>query len=491
MILKQYFSQPNKTLDPTSLIHNLEVIKDGYLVGKGDNGFDIYKRNGRIKLYTLPGVPYGGFWSDKTNKLYICSNNKLYIINNKTFTSVTVLNMSGMNIGNRVSFAETLLAGAWNLLLANGELLCSTEGSSAVAPVTNIGSASIPTHVPQVVQLDGYTVIYGKDTNTFNFSYPWLFNRFDIGDEYNAEMAIDDILNINVLKRQLHIYGSNSIEVWENAGQAIDPFVRRVSSNFHENGLYAPETLTNIDSKGEAASIFMDKKRRIVQIKNGNAEVIGEMYDRYIAELADIQYSYATKIDARNSDLILFQFPQAELSLVLDPELKAWYEWGQWNESSGEYDMYDCSQSIYCKAWDMTIMLGRNDGSVYSMSPSYLSDNNSPIRFMFQTGRWDCGYFSKKKVSTGLYMSVKRGYGKETDHYAVPSLFHRNNDQGKGWSSYRQRSMGALGDYDNTIQIYKCGGSFYRRQHEVVISDACPVVISGFEEEVVVREQTA
>lgn len=474
---------PNQNLDNSSLFSYMTKLQDCFLVPISPQAgmYEIRKRFGLTEFMDLGTSQRidGLHWSEKQQSLFMASGGNQYKTTDRTGATKTDISGVGLDSGEDVTYAETVKAGNWVLIIADGGALKSVGATGNVANVVNAGSASIPTNVPGVAVLDGYVVIFGKDGNAFNFSYPFDFERFDTGDAYTAEMAVDNILNILVIDRRLNIFGKSSIETWYNGGQAGDPFVRRLSGVFHGNGLYAEKILSVVTHNGTEAAYFLDKNRKLVKLEGNGTVEVGTSYDRYIQSLSRISDGYSSMITAGNKVLLAMTFPQEDKTIVYDPDVNCFYEWGQYDSVDADYDIFDGGKSVYCREWNKHLIGSNTTGKIYEISPDYYTDAGTTIRAYMETGHINYGDSSKIKGSSGMKIHMKRGIGREENVYSDPYLLHRKMDNGKTWGNYRRVSLGALGDTQTVKQVYRQGGSFYTRKHQFVMPDSAPVAIAG------------
>lgn len=479
---------PNQNLDNSSLFAHMTKLQDCYLVPilPESGKYEINKRFG-LKLFMDLGTGQkvdGLHWSEKQQSLFMASGGEQYKTTDRFGANKTDITGVGLTAGEDVEYAETVRAGDWVLLIADGGQLKHVGAVGDVANVVNTGSAIIPNQVPSVAVLDGFVIIFGKESNEFFFSYPFQYDRFDVGDAYTAEMAVDDILNIKVIDRRLNIFGKSSIETWYNAGQAGDPFVRRLSGVFHGNGLYAEKILSVLTFQGRDAAYFLDKNRKLVKLEGNSAVEVGTSYDRFIQSLDRISDGYSSVITAGNKVLFSMTFPQEKLTLIYDPEVGCFYEWGSYNENTAQYNIFTGGKSVYCREWNKHLIGSNTDGKIYEISPDYSTDNGNTIRAYMETGHINFGDMSRIKGSSGLKIALKRGVGKEGNVHATPFLRHRKMDNGRFWGNFRSISLGKQGDTALIRQVYRQGGAFFTRKHQIVMPDAAPVAISGMWEEV-------
>ena len=142
----------------------------------------------------------------------------------------------GVNGGVGNNTSPTLYdSGYWGLMLGN-----------VVSPNSfPIGDAALQTGATHIAYMDGRFILNDKGTNTFRCScLDWdgvtVFDSGAVGLlTAQADQSPDKIQGLIVVGRDLWIFGTQSFEIWYDAGTAPFPFARNISIA-GQIGLYAP-----------------------------------------------------------------------------------------------------------------------------------------------------------------------------------------------------------------------------------------------------------
>ena len=476
-------STPYKNIDDTSLTSQLNIIQDGYL----DESDAIHQRPGLellVDLGTNKKVD-GLFWSDTKEVVMAVSNGKTFKITDK-FGANTDLTGNSLIPERPVSFAEAYSGADLYLFMANGGGLTFTNytantqllsGSSTPALT---GTGSPPTNITSLVNFNTYMITNSEDSNSWYFSNPNSPFAWDLSDSYDAEKSPDSVDAIKVVNNRLLICGKSSIEPWYNAGTPGDPLLRSLKANFVNAGVLSPFSIDVVD---ENRMFFINKDRRIASIQGNSYQVLSKAYDKEIQGFSSARDAVAFTLNEGGKSFYVISFPQDKKTLVYDIELKHWYEWGYWNETKSQYEIFKGNCYTYARKWNQHL-IGSSDGKIYKVSSSYYNDAGDTIRGKVVTGHANYGSDAVLKNSKRLTGRFKRGVGKSSDSYTEPYFLIRKRDNGKSkWSDYKKVDLGKLGETELSRTISTRNGRYYTRQMEIVFPDDAPFVMSGLWED--------
>lgn len=459
---------PNQNVDSTSLTDNLEVINDGYR----DEFGAIHRRPGYELLcdlaynYAIDGM----YWWSIAQAVIIVANGKVFKVSTKTGTFSEIPGVT-LLAGIRVIFAELYYTSTPLVFMANGGKIAYTDGAS----VAYVADEHAPTQVSHIVEFNTFLIANSVGTPTFYFSNPNDPLTWDATDNYDAEVSTDNIECIYVAGGRLYLLGKRSIETWYNSGTAGDPFIRRLSSTYVEDGIYSPYTISLLDGK----LVFLNKKRKMVKIEVDESTVISQAYDKVFQgiEYANDAYSENISIDGR--DFFITTFKSANKTIVYDYTLNSWYEWSYLNDSIR--DRFIANAYCYAQDWNMHLIGDRNTGKIYKLSTDIYNDDSTSISTLIRTGHINHGSDMLIKPCLGLLIRIKRGVGLSSDHYKTAKLRIRWRDDGKPtWSAWKEIDLGAVGDTSFDIHVLKGRGGRYRsRQYEIEMGADAPLVLSG------------
>jgi hypothetical protein len=178
------------------------------------------------------------------------------------------------------------------------------------------------------------------------------------------------------------------------------------------------------------------------------------------------------------SEFVVFTFPTANRTFVLNNSNNTWSEWGAWASSSGAYDRYRIQSYAFCPAWREHVGGSREGPYLERLSGDYSTDNGSVIRVYRLTGHVDYGT-SKPKQSNEIRLRVKRGAGRTS----TPVLVLRIKKDNLHWSREHYVDLGDIGEYE-VVRRVPVRGIYRTRQYEFVCTEPVACVFADAEEDI-------
>lgn len=457
-----------KSVDEIELNDEQSILYDGYVTETGG----IRSRPGSQLMFnqdasTGLGVDGLWYWQDKDIVIAVLGGD----ISMYTYKQLVPLGIYNTGTG-RVMLQNSPVTFATDgtyAFLANG-------GRIAYFSDTNfqgyIGDTDVPSYVSHVVYLDGYILCNQVGTNKFywsnvNESTNWAALNFA-----SATGNTDSIIAIHVLNREIYLFGSRTIEIWENDGTT--PF-SRIPGGMIECGCSAPYSVI-ID---ENNIYWLDHKRRLVMYDGKNVQTIGTKYDKEIQGLMSVADCRAFKMDFDGTVFFVFQFPSADRTFVYNFSKKDWSEWGKWNSDEGRYAAWIGSCYQYVEPWGVHLIGRRDKQSLSRLSHSFVTDDGDTIRLSRKTGHISYGTLEPKR-SNEFRMRAHRGDGISS---GTPTVCIRYKIDNRDWSRLVPLSLGKLGEYNITLRDVR-RNIFRTKQYEFVATDAVQLVFAGAEEDV-------
>lgn len=414
-------------------------------------------------IYPINGIFW---WKNLAVAIAVAYGKVIKISHTLGNTSVTDLSSSLLSLNQITTFTTD----GTNAFLANGGRIVYTNGT---ALTSYIADADCPTTVTHVDWIDGYLLAAGDGTNKFYWSdvnAPLSWNALNYA---SASGNADPILALKVFQRQILLFGSSSLEVWENDG--VNPF-SRISSGFFNVGTIAPYSVVMSDQ----SIYWLSDTRRVVRFRAGVLESASTPFDKEIANYSSVSdcVGFRSIIGGRN--FLIFDFPGANKTLVYSELEDRWHEWGSWDTSKGERNKWLGGCSVWVPDWGIHLVGDSNTGLLYAMGQAYFSDNGNPIRVQRRTGFIDYGNLRIKR-SEQVRLRAKRGVGGIS---RTPKIAIRWND-GKTWSNEKFLSLGDEGESGLVMRIDRLG-MFRTRQYEIIATDDVPVVFGDAEEDITI-----
>lgn len=463
------FSEIYRNIDDTvgndvnwSLVNGYRDEKGGINSRPGSNLVDTFHSSG--------AAPVNGiYWWDKRGLMFVSAGDRLYSLsfNGASYSKVNlttdVLQTTGIT-----SFAND----GTNLYAANGGRIVYTNGTSAT---TYIADTDAPTAVTCIGWLDGYLLALNKTDSTIYFSEVNDAATWSALDYFLAPGNPDDIIEFRIHNRDIYLFGTASIEIWENDGET--PF-SRAPGGFIQVGCIAAKSVVQTES----ALYWLDSNRRFSVFAGNQPQVISSPFDRELQTFANISGCVGVRLVINGADFIIWNFPSQDRSLVYNVNLQDWTEWGTWIPATNSYRRYFGQAAAFSPAFGKILGGAYDVPNVYEISPDYLTDNGTSIRLVRRSGHIDYGS-SKFKRGEEFRMRVRRG-DDDNSSTSPPEVTLRWRDNNRPtWSNDHVISLGAPGSSDMIYRALRTG--MYRtRQYEISTADAARLVMADAEEDV-------
>ncbi len=223
--------------------------------------------------------------------------------------------------------------GALTIHLTAGLPSQVSAGAKCIVPTTVLGQITAPAFTPanRVVYFDGYFIFDANGTNQFFLSALGDGTQYSASDYATAQANPDLLLGVANYHEQLLLFGTRTIEVWYDSGNADFPF-QRFDGALVQRGCAAPLAIVQEDN-----SVFWLGEDGIFYRLDGYQPV---RVSTYATEHAWAQYSTTSNASAfvltvEGHKFIFLFFPAGPATWCYDiasgAETPLWHE----RESSG------------------------------------------------------------------------------------------------------------------------------------------------------------
>jgi len=476
-----------------------EVIPEG---GK-EPGF-LNRAPGLELLQTVGSGPIRALWAHQTNgaDFYVVSGTEVYKM---TSTTATPVKLGNIIDGGPVSIADN---GTQIFFACNGPSYIYNEATNEFKQITDPDFPGAVT----VGYLDGYFVF-----NEPNSQRVWVTSLLDGSsidplDFASAEGSPDGLVCVNVDHREAWLFGTDSVEVWYDAGLADFPLTR-IQGAFNEIGCVAAFSVAKLDN-----SLFWlgtdARGQGIVYKANGytGQRVSTHAIEYAIAQYGNISDAVAYTYQQEGHGFYVLTFPSANATWVYDAATQAWHE--RAGLVNGQFTRH--RSNCQCNFGGETIVGDFENGNIYKYSLDVYSDNGAPQKWLRSWRALPTGQNNLKRTSQhSLQLDAESGVGlngftteqvfflttqsgdnlitQNNDYIAAeitsttladPKVMLRwSDDGGHNWSNEHWTSMGGIGKFGQRIIWRRLGMTtkIRDRVYEVSGTDPVKVAIMGAE----------
>ena len=368
-----------------------EVIPEA---GK-EPGF-LMRAPGLRRLATIGTGPIRGLWQLK-NFLYVVSGSTLYKV-----TSAYAATSIGTVVGTGpVSISDN---GTQIFIAANGPSYIYNTNTNIFAQITD---PDFPGAV-SVGYLDGYFVFNEPNSQKFWVTSLLDGTSVDPFDFASAEGSPDGLVGLIVDHREVWLFGTNSVEVWYDAG-LLDFPLERIQGAFNEIGCAAPYSIAKLDN----GIFWLGKDARgqgTVYRANGytGQRISTHAVEWQIQQYGDLSDAVAYTYQQDGHSFYVLTFPSANATWVYDVATQAWHERAGWSNGAWVRHRSNC-QVVYN---NLVIVGDYEDGRIYALDLDYYQDDTSPQRWYrswraLPTGQNDL----KRTAQHSLQLDCETGVG--------------------------------------------------------------------------------
>lgn len=345
--------------------------------------------------------------------------------------------------------------GGWIIPLAN----------ATPAGLTQITAAGFPANCDSVTYQDTYFIATQGGTQEFFISSPDDGTQWSALDFASKEGFSDNVLAVQMVRRQLWVFGeTDTSEIWWNSGQANFPF-QPIQGALVQVGLAAVRSPAIVgnglfwigrNSRGDAVA-FAEQNFAPIRVSNHAVE---SAWGGYSTVADAIGYG----LEMNGHTWMVWSFPTAKATWVLDTKTGFWHEWDWWNTALGIPEA--ALARYHCFCFGKHLVLDWKYGNVYEQSLNAYTDDGGLIRRVRRSPHVDQSKHRLRHVRLELDIEVGTVPVGTNPLYSL----RYSDDGGFTWGNELIRPIGMTGKYKNQV-VWRQLGSSRDRVYEVV-SDA-------------------
>ena len=416
-------------------------------------------------LQTIGTGPIRGLWAHQTNgsDFYVVSGLEVYKVTGMTNVPTLLGNVTGTG---PVSIADN---GTQIFFACNPDGFIYNEVTNVFAKITDPDFPGAVT----VGYLDGYFVF--NEPNSQRIWVTSLFDGLSVNplDFASAEGSPDGLVAINVDHREAWLFGTDSIEVWYDAGLADFPLTR-IQGAFNEIGCVAAFSVAKLDN----GLFWLGTDARgqgIVYRANGytGQRISTHAIEYAIAQYGNISDAVAYTYQQEGHAFYVISVPTGNATWVYDVATQAWHERAGWDNGAFTRHRSNCQ----CNFGGNTIVGDYQNGNIYKMTLNVYSDNGGVQKWLRSWRALPSGQNNLKRTAHhSLQLDCESGTGLATGQGNDPQVMLRwSDDGGHTWSNEHWAPMGKIGAYYQRVFWRRLGMTLKLRDRVYEVSGTDPV----------------
>jgi hypothetical protein len=419
-------------------------------------------------LQTVGTGPIRALWAHQTNgsDFYVVSGGEVYKLNSMTGAPTLLGTVSGTG---PVSIADN---GTQIFFACNPDSYIYNEVTNVFAQITDPDFPGAVT----VGYLDGYFVFNEPDSQRV-----WVTSLLD-GlsvdplDFASAEGSPDGLVGLIVDHREAWLFGTDSVEVWYDAGLPDFPLTR-IQGAFNEIGCVAAFSIAKLDN----GLFWLGTDARgqgIVYRANGytGQRISTHAIEYAIAQYGDISDAIAYTYQQEGHAFYVLTFPSGDATWVYDVSTQAWHERAGWDNGVFVRHRSNCQ----CNFGGNIIVGDYENGNIYQFSLDIYADNGGIQKWLRSWRALPTGQNNLKRTAHhSLQLNCESGVGLNDGQGSDPQAMLRwSDDGGHTWSNEHWSPMGKIGAYYQRVFWRRLGMTLKLRDRVYEVSGTDPVKIA-------------
>jgi hypothetical protein len=419
-------------------------------------------------LQTVGTGPIRALWAHQTNgsDFYVVSGGEVYKLNSMTGAPTLLGTVSGTG---PVSIADN---GTQIFFACNPDSYIYNEVTNVFAQITDPDFPGAVT----VGYLDGYFVF-----NEPNSQRVWVTSLLD-GlsvdplDFASAEGSPDGLVGLIVDHREAWLFGTDSVEVWYDAGLPDFPLTR-IQGAFNEIGCVAAFSIAKLDN----GLFWLGTDARgqgIVYRANGytGQRISTHAIEYAIAQYGDISDAIAYTYQQEGHAFYVLTFLSGDATWVYDVSTQAWHERAGWDNGVFVRHRSNCQ----CNFEGNIIVGDYENGNIYQFSLDIYADNGGIQKWLRSWRALPTGQNNLKRTAHhSLQLNCESGVGLNDGQGSDPQAMLRwSDDGGHTWSNEHWSPMGKIGAYYQRVFWRRLGMTLKLRDRVYEVSGTDPVKIA-------------
>ena len=361
--------------------------------------------------------------------------------------------------------------GGGQLLITSADMADSYDlSTNTITPITGLAAF-------QGGMLNGYGLALDQITSTLRLSDLLDLTTWDPTQFAQRSIAPDPWRAMIVLYPRIYLFGSQTSEVWYDAGNFPFPFAP-VQGILIQDGIEAPFSLEIADGAIYWLAKNASGTSRILRTSGYRPEVVSttavEDAIQAYAEAGRIDDAVAWTYQLDGHEFYLLNFPSAGVTWCYDTSLPpeiGWHKRGTWISEDAEF--IALRPQYHAFVFGRHLVGDRETGTIYEMRNSYGTDVDSrEIRRVRRTpllSREQQWIFFQQ-----LQVFLQTGIGTVSGQGQNPVLMLRwSDDGGFTWSNQHTVPAGAMGQR-SVRAIWRRLGRARSRVFEISVSDPVP-----------------
>ena len=386
-----------------------EIVPEG-----GKEPAFLQRAPGLTALATIGTGPIRGLWT-YGNYGYVVSGSMLYQIDN-SWNAVAKGTVGGSG---PVSMADN---GTQLFIAANPPGYIYNASTDVFQPITDPDFPGAET----VGYIDGYFTFNEPNSQKIWVTQLLDGTSVDPLEFASAEGNPDNVVAVFVDHREVWVFGTNSTEVWYDAG-LLDFPLARIQGAYNELGCAAPYSIAKMDNQ----VYWLGKDARGQGIVYKAAGYIGQRVSTHaiewqMQEYADLTDAVGYTYQQDGHSFYVLNFPSADTTWVFDVATGAWHERASF--ANGDFNRHRANSQMFFNS--TTVVGDYENGKIYEFDLNVYADDGAPQKWLRSWRALPTGANNlSRTIQHSMQLDCETGVGlNEYPAYAAEDLATESGD---------------------------------------------------------------
>jgi hypothetical protein len=338
------------------------------------------------------------------------------------------------------------------------QVAISTGESYWVYDETGLSKVADAGAVSDVVFQDDYIVFTRTDTGRFGITDINDARSINPLDEAATGANPDKLVGLVQVERRIWLFGTDSIEIWYNSGNAGFPFTRVDGGSSNGFGLAGKDAKVLQDS----VVYWLSNDGRIYYSNGYTPQRASHQgIENSIRTYDDISDCEASQWTENGHKFIAFSFPSAGATWVFDSTTGMWHE-----RSSGLKDAVWRAR-LATRAWGFNLVGDRDSGKLGILSLDLFTEYDD---IMVARRKTPVVHADQNVFFTDRLEIVMEVGQTDRQGFNPKASLRWSDDGGLTWGNWLNQDIGGIGDYRERLVWYRLGQA-QNRVYDLRITD--------------------
>lgn len=414
-----------------------------------------------LKLFGTAGTGPIQAMHEFADTLFVVSNNTLYSVDSNGLAA----DRGSMSSATRFQMADN---GTQLVIVNPAHGYVYDDGLTQITDVDYLPSST-------VAYMDGYFLLVQDGTGNWFISSILDGTAYDSTDYGTTFSNPDNVVNVVSNVNEAWVFGTDSIEIYYNSGQADFPFTRYQGGKI-EIGTAAKYSPTKIKTTKFGNTLAWLGSNRRVYVASGYSHIpiSDPTVEYWLKQYSDVSDAFGYSYTDEGHEFFVLTFPTANATWCYDFATEWWHCRAYWDTTTHSFVRH--RSNAYAYAYNKHLVGDFENGNLYELDLDTYTDNGDALITECVFPPLHAGGELVKQAE--LWVDFEDGVGRTTGQGTDPQAMLQWSNDARTWSNEHWRSIGKIGEYKNRAKWHRLG-QFRERVFKLRMSDPVKRTVMG------------